>query len=213
MHQTLQRFHDSEDRGVTTVHEAIAALEENWVEAGYANHDEMMQELAEGKAILEAHIDRWQREPVNAKTIAVEKLYRRDLGPFDLIGRIDRLDEHEDGTLEIIDYKSGRQIVTPQEVADDLAMGIYQLILQDYFPHRKIMASIVALRSGEKATASLSADALDEFRFLILELGQKILHRCWEFEQPYSKSLCSACDFRALCARYPGFESAESDWE
>lgn len=205
LHQVLQRFHDSDDRGVTTVHEAVASLEENWVEAGYANHDEMMQELAEGKAMLEAHIERWQREPVTAKTIAVEKLYRRDLGPFELIGRIDRLDEHEDGTLEIIDYKSGRQTVTAADVADDLAMGIYQLILQEHFPGRRIVASIVALRSGEKATASLTDEALEEFKLLTIELGQKILNRCWESEEPLSKSLCRNCDFQALCVRYPDF--------
>lgn len=199
LHRALQRFHDSEDKGVQTVHQAISSLEESWIEAGYSNHDSMMQDLAEGKAMVEAHIERWKREPVTARTIAVEKLYSIDLGAFRLVGRIDRLDEREDGSLEIIDYKSGRQTVTPQEVADDLAMGVYQLILKEHHPDRNIFASIVALRSGEKATASLTNEQLEEFRFALIEIGQKILNRVWESEEPISKELCQSCDFKSLC--------------
>lgn len=206
LHAVLQRFHDAHDQGVTTTSEAVAALEESWIEAGYASQDHMMQSLAEGKLIVEAHVEQSLREPVTAQTIVVEKLYRRDLGPFVLLGRVDRIDEHEDGTIEIIDYKSGRDTVTEQEVHDDLAMGCYQLILQEHFPGRPIQASIIAVRSGEKATAQFSPDELDEFWFQVTELGEGILGREWEDVDPgYKERLCPHCDFVTLCRQSPAF--------
>lgn len=206
LHNVLQRFHDSGDHGVTTTEEAVAALEESWVEAGYSSQDEMMQQLAEGKAIVEAHVERMMREPITAKTIVVEKLYRRDLGPFELIGRVDRIDECEDGTIEIIDYKSGREAVTEAEVKNDLAMSCYQLILREHFTDRRIVASIVALRSQTKATAGMDDFELLDFGHMIRELGKEILNKEWEFETPSPKKLCFHCDFQALCLQSPGFE-------
>ncbi|MBX3114717.1 MAG: PD-(D/E)XK nuclease family protein [Fimbriimonadaceae bacterium] len=206
LHNVLQRFHDSGDHGVTTTEEAVAALEESWIEAGYSSQDEMMQQLAEGKAIVEAHVERVMREPITAQTIVVEKLYRRDLGPFVLIGRVDRIDEHEDGTIEIIDYKSGREGVTEEEVKNDLAMSSYQLILREHFTDRKIVASIIALRSNTKATAHLDEAEMAEFQQMLTELGNQILNRDWNNEEPVPKALCPTCDFKALCSQHPGFE-------
>ena len=42
------------------------------------------------------------------ETIATEKTISCDMGRFKLSGRVDRIDRHADGRLEIIDYKSGR---------------------------------------------------------------------------------------------------------
>lgn len=209
LHAVLQRFHDSNDQGVTTTAEAVAALEESWIEAGYTSQDHMMQSLAEGKQIVEMHVERSLREPVTAQTIVVEKLYRRDLGPFVLIGRVDRIDEHEDGTIEIIDYKSGRESVTESEVRDDLAMGCYQLILQEHFPDRPITASIIAVRTGQKATAQLSSDELAQFQLEITELGEGILNREWvDIDPLFKERLCPHCDFVSLCRQSRTFSES-----
>jgi RecB family exonuclease len=207
LHEVLQRFHDTGDRGVTTTEEAVAALEESWIEAGYGSQDEMMQSLAEGKAIVEAHVERALREPTTANTIAVEKLVRRELGFFDLIGRIDRIDEHPDGRIEIIDYKSGRESVSVEDIRNDLAMGCYQLILQGEYPDREISATIIALRSGQRASYSMVAAELSEFRFLIEQIGQEVLGREWEEFTPVAKErICGHCDFLNLCRQVEGFE-------
>ncbi len=217
LHRVLERFHDSNDTGVTTTDEAVAALEENWIEAGYGSQEEMMQSLAEGKEILAAHVEELAKTPVTAQTLYVEKMLRKDLGSFTLIGRIDRVDEHEDGTLEIIDYKSGRQGVTEEEVKTDLAMGVYQVLLRHLHPDRNVVASIIALRTGAKATASLTEDEIAEFEGDIRALGEMILERDYANLEPVGKALCLRCDFVPLCQRHPEFsisglapESSES---
>lgn len=205
LHSVLQRFHDSGDQGVTTTAEAVAALEESWVRAGYANQDEMMQALSEGKEIVERYVEAAVAAPVTSKTILVEQSLRLDLGQFVLLGRVDRVDELEDGTLEIIDYKSGRQSVDEDEVASDLAMCCYQLLLRAAYPEKRIVASIVALLSGDKATAGLSDSETEEFQRDLVLLGEEIIFRDYEGMDPVPKQLCYGCDFLDLCKKHPDF--------
>lgn len=215
LHRVLQRFHDSGDTGVTTTSEALAALEENWIDAGYSSAQEMQEALGEGREIISAHVDRALAVPTTAQTIMIEQLLRLDLGEFTLIGRVDRVDEWEDGTLEVVDYKSGRSTVSEEEVASDLAMCCYQLLLRGKFPERKVIASILAIRSGDKASASLTDAEAEEFRSDLTVLGREILGRDYEHLEPVWKELCADCDFLTLCRKHPAFEepnlaSAES---
>ena len=206
LHNVLQRFHDAGDLGVTTTHEAIAAMEESWIEGGYASQEEMSQAMADGKEILERYIEEISREPVTSETILVEKMLRLDLDEFVLMGRVDRVDRLADGTLEIVDYKSGRRGVSDADVATDLAMCCYQLLVRHHYPDSKVQASIIALRSGEKGTASLSDFERDEFQRDLIEIGREILHRDYENLEPVGSSLCVTCDFLSLCRKFPEFE-------
>lgn len=205
LHSVLQRFHDSGDHGVTTTHEAVAALEESWIEAGYSSQEEMMQAMAEGKVIIENYIENFRAQPVTAETIYIEKLMRRDLGPFVLIGRLDRVDQHKDGTIEIVDYKSGRQSVSPEDVGTDFAMNCYALLLQEKHPDCQVTASIIALRTNTKATHAFEPHALDEFRRDVQTLGEEMLARDFAALLPVSKPLCKHCDFLPLCRKHEDF--------
>ncbi|MCX7799421.1 MAG: PD-(D/E)XK nuclease family protein [Fimbriimonadales bacterium] len=210
LHKVLERFHDSRDAGVQTVGQVLAAYEESWIDAGFESPEAMAQAYAEGKVILEQHVRAAAERPSEAKTIAVERLLRADLGDFVLIGRIDRIDEYPDGTLEIVDYKSGRQETSDEEVATDLAMACYQLLVRERYPGRPVRATILALRSGSRGSASLGDEELARFRDDLILLGREILHRDYENLTPVWKPLCEDCDFLPLCRRHPEFEEPGS---
>ena len=209
LHRVLERLHDSEDRGVETTYQALAAMDESWLDAGYGSADEMLESQGEGKAIIEAYVEEHLRMAPTSKTIAVEKSLRWDLGDFNLIGRIDRLDEHEDGSLEIVDYKTGRNSVSEEDVASDIAMACYQLLVRKHYPERHVRASIIAVRSSQRATYAMSEEELAEFEFDLRELGRRILsHDFFELE-PRPKRLCQGCDFLRLCQKHPEFDIGE----
>ena len=208
LHSVLQRFHDEGDKGVTTAHEAVAALEESWIEAGYSSQEEMMEAMAEGKAIIESYVENFKAQPVTAKTLYIEKLLRADLGPFVLIGRLDRVDERNDGALEIVDYKSGRQTVNEEDIATDLAMNCYALLLRSKHPEKDVCASIVALRTGARATVNFGAKGLAVFQKDLVVLGEEILRRDYQSMVPVPKELCPTCDFLQLCSKHPEFKPA-----
>lgn len=205
LHAVLQRFHDSGDSGVTTTGQAVAALEESWLEAGYSSQDEMMQAMDEGKAIVEKYVEAALAAPARATTLFVEKTLRADLGPFVLLGRLDRVDERDDGTLEVVDYKSGRSGVTEADVASDLAMCCYQLLLRKAYPGRPVVATIHALRAGSQASASMTDAEAEEFERELVVTGQQVLARNYENLVPVGKALCEGCDFLPLCTRHPEF--------
>jgi RecB family exonuclease len=207
LHKVLERFHDEGDQGVTTVGDALRIYEESWIDAGFASAEEMQEAYGEGKEIVQSVVnDAIAKREEGVKTLAVEKLLKADLGPFELIGRVDRLDERADGTIEIIDYKSGRSSVTESQVRDDLAMACYQLLAKRLFPDRAVMATIHALRVNEKASASLSAQDLEVFEADIKQIGQTILSASVDDYSPRPKPLCEGCDFLALCKKDPRFE-------
>lgn len=202
LHKVLQRFHDEGDTGVTTTDEAIAAMEESWIDAGFTSAEEMQEAFGEGKEILAAHIAAVRERPREAKTLFVEKMLRREFNEFTLIGRIDRVDEYPDGALEIVDYKSGRQDVSIEDVQSDLAMSAYQLLLKRIYPEKSVRATIVALRTGRQASYEMSELELDEFEADIDTLGRQIIGTdFYEDVSPKPKELCYRCDFMNLCRK------------
>lgn len=204
----MERFHDEGDQGVTTVGDALRIYEESWIDAGFASAEEMQEAYGEGKEIVAAVIaeEEVARRESGVRTLAVEKLLKRDLGPFELIGRVDRLDEYPDGRIDIVDYKSGRASVTEAQVKDDLAMACYQLLAHSMFPDRPVTATIHALRAQARATTSLSVAELEEFERDIIQIGQTILSASIDDYSPRPKPLCEGCDFLALCKKDPRYE-------
>src|SRR5579862_1268471 len=153
LHRALEQFHRSGRSGVDTTAEALAAYEDSWIDSGFSSAEEMAEAYHEGKEMLERHVEDHKKRETTGRVLFVEKQLKLDLGIFDLVGRIDRVDEYEDGSLEIVDYKTGRDRVSAEEVANDISMGCYQLLLAREFPDRKIRATIYALRSGDQASA------------------------------------------------------------
>lgn len=205
LHKVLERFHDSGDAGVTTVGDALKVYEESWLEAGYASPEEMQEAFGEGRDIVINTIEEELKRDPGVRTVAVEKFLRYDLGSFVLIGRIDRLDQYPDGTLEIVDYKSGRSNVTEEDVSSDLAMACYQLLIRKNFPGVPVKATIHAIKVGKKASASMSSEELAILESDIRVLGEQILATTLEDHAPSTKVLCDGCDFIQLCQKDPRY--------
>ncbi len=205
MHRALERFHASDDTGVDTTDQVLAAYEDNWIDAGFSSAEEMAEAYHEGKEMLERHVQDYKKRETKGRILFVEKQLKLDMDLFDLVGRIDRVDEHEDGTLEIVDYKTGRDTVSEEDVANDIAMSCYQLLMSREFPDRPILATIHALRSGDHATASLSREELEQLDVDVRRLGGEILTQEYYDLTPRPKRLCEGCDFVPLCRQHEEF--------
>jgi len=107
------------------------------------------------------------------------------MGPFKLSGRVDRIDRHADGALEIIDYKSGRHEVTAEDVRDSLAMTILPVHpppqpsrRAGFLDHLRppVWAGRRAPRCRTRKAARFAVD--------ILALGEEILNRDYASLEP-----------------------------
>lgn len=205
LHRTLEQFHERGGAETQSAEQLVGDLREMWTSAGYASTEDESLHLDSAAAMLASYHAAHQQ--VTAQTLFTEKMLKMDMGEFVLRGRIDRLDEHPDGRLEIVDYKSGRTSVTEEEVRDDLAMGIYALLTRHMCPDRPVSASIYCLRSGNKATINFASEDLVEVEDGIRAIAEEIL--CIDedsvIEPVWLPYVCPQCDYLRICARRQGW--------
>ena len=201
LHNALQNFHA--EGAVQTREELQQSVETAWVSAGYSSIEEEQTFKELGMQIIETyHEQAVIRTEQQVFTLFTEKTISVEWDRFILTGRVDRIDQHSDGSLEIIDYKSGRTEVYPEDIQESLAMRIYQLILADLYPGQRVFATIFALRSGESASYEMPEDERSEFKFEIQQIGHEILERDFENVTPFRIPACEYCEFISRCERY-----------
>lgn len=199
LHQVLRQFH--EQGASQTPEELVASLKDNWISAGYTSPDEEEHHRQLGEQIVAAYHKSLDSQETPRECVAIEKQLSYDMGLYILRGRIDRIDRHPDGTLEIIDYKSGLDSVTPEEVASSIAMCCYQLLVKRLYPEAPVCATIYCLRTGASATVALTDAALNTFADDLNSLVKKILQTDFTLVYPIKKPICETCDFLSRCQR------------
>ena len=136
-------------------------------------------------------------------------------------GIIDRIDRRiSDGTIQIIDYKTGRVLQKDLVVKDTEELltspayakafqVIYYAWLYNQKEHiEKLEAGIISLRSLSEGFISLKIqginriqDYFSEFTNSLLKLVGKILDPQSPFTQTPDSSQCSWCDYKSICNR------------
>lgn len=204
LHQALQDFHaagGAEQEDAEALGQRAISV---WRSAGYQDvvQEEKYQALA--VELLAKYHEAAEERADTTRLFLAEKMIKYDMGSFILTGRVDRIDEHlGDGALEIIDYKSGRDFVSEEDVREALAMCVYQLIAKRTWPDRRVFATIHALRGGVSASAELSDAELDEWEEAIRDIGRQIIETDYESLRPvFLPETCPGCDFYPRCSRY-----------
>jgi RecB family exonuclease len=207
LHRALNDFHSSGGHKTQTSEQLSERLRNTWVSTGYSSRKEEREHLDAGMRMLENY---YENSKSGAVTVFTERQLREDMGEFVLIGRIDRLDERNDGVLEIIDYKTGRESVTSEEVSNDLAMSIYQLLVKRKHPDKRVIATIHCLRTGNSASAKLTDGELIELEKMIRFVAAEMLKITEDTEiSPEWKHLCKGCAFHRICERRAKIQELE----
>ena len=209
LHRVLRTFH--EEGALHTAEELVSRVGEKWVSAGFVTPEQEQDYRLAGEAMVQSYREAHQeRVSTQTETILAEKQIKADMGTFRLAGRIDRVDRYPDGSLEVIDYKSGRWEATSDEVATDLAMNIYQLILRRNHPGARVFATIYCLRSGIQASAEMAEEEAECFAVDIQVIGEEIISRDFENVEPLRIEACERCEFVSRCER---FWRRQEQWE
>ena len=201
LHHVLQVFHA--EGATASIDEMLAVYRSGWIGAGYESPEQEAEYAALGEEILRSyHSSAMLRKSLGIETLFTEKQFSADLGEFVVSGRFDRLDIHPDGALEIVDYKSGRMDTSADEMSDDLAMRIYQVILRRNYPDARVIATIHALRTGHEASDEMPSERAAEFEAYLADIAAEILNRDFDEAVPKRIQICETCDFRSRCEQY-----------
>lgn len=195
LHRVLQTFHERGGPASLSADELIADLRSRWSTAGFASSDEAAAELASGEALLLQYYQ--SAREAGRVTLWTEKTVQHRYEDFVLFGKVDRLDRRPDGSLEIVDYKSGRLSITEDEVRASLALQIYQLIVARQHPGVAVHTGIHCLRSGHCASVERSPAELDELEREIVEVVHTIMADREMRAHPGEQ--CRTCVYPRVC--------------
>ena len=117
-----------------------------------------------------------------------------------LRGRIDRVDREADGSLHIIDYKTGN---VPSEV-DWMQLELHALALSRRLPSPVHRLSYLYLGPSVMQNVELPSGRLDEVRWELLTIARKV--RRERHYRPRPGRWCGNCDFRSICPRSAAVE-------
>lgn len=114
LHEALEWFYSVKTPHPPELAELLSRLSSVWVKEGYSDEAEEGRYYEHAQEVLttfyRANVGRF-RMPV-----AVEKYFELELDGFVLTGKIDRMDRHDDGSYEILDYKTNRKL-PPQQAS------------------------------------------------------------------------------------------------
>ncbi|MCS7301221.1 MAG: PD-(D/E)XK nuclease family protein [Fimbriimonadales bacterium] len=211
LHRALEYFHNAGGAEKLSPEEFHRAIEQLWSPAGFETLAQSEAYKQTGLHLAQQYYQAHAEQPPEATVLFTERMLRRDMGRYVLMGRLDRVDEHPDGVLEIIDYKSGRAEVTEEQVRNDLALHCYALLLQEYYPDRPLWIAIHALRPNKKVALPLTPAELDDFRQMLNQLVAQILDEDWDLLYPQWIPHCAECEFVELCVRKLGLQARQGE--
>ncbi|MBF2001975.1 MAG: PD-(D/E)XK nuclease family protein [Synechococcales cyanobacterium M58_A2018_015] len=198
----------------TSLHQALAQIYQDWhyqepipqiewIEYCWSQQtsDLTSSQIAEGRTILRRYYETFianqsaMRRPVAVEG-RIQGLLRIENLEFVLSGRYDRLDYLDDG-LELIDYKSAREVESLEPDEIDLQIGLYYLALEQHYHRSLKRLSLLYLRSGEK----ISFDATPDHRHRVEEVVSDLAVELRRDQRwlPFPGEQCDRCAYARYC--------------
>jgi ATP-dependent DNA helicase UvrD/PcrA len=194
MHRVLRTYYDS-------------------VRLGRPRSDEELIEQFRSDLLLEKIQDKYQHElyerqgteqlkdflaaarSLNPSVLHTEQEFEIKVEGTNVVGRIDRIDQNPDGSVAIIDYKTGK--ARDQEDADEsLQLSIYALAAQEKWGYRVDSLIFHNLQENVAVATRRSQSQLADARDRILAVAQGIAEERFE---PNVQFHCGFCPYRNLC--------------
>lgn len=167
---------------------------EFWQDDGYRSKQDREAYKQRGREALMAF---WQNYQENKapETVLLEKSFSFKVGSDIIRGAIDRVDRLADGTLEIIDYKTGKD-KDKLDFKEKRQLILYQLFLEEFLQVKVSRLSYYFLESGHKLSFTATPKDISKLRLDIAKEIAEIKKR--EFP-PKPSMMCQYCDFNSIC--------------
>jgi DNA helicase-2/ATP-dependent DNA helicase PcrA len=129
------------------------------------------------------------------QVVHTEERFEMQIGQAKVVGRIDRIDQLNNGLVVITDYKTGR--AKSQEDADrSLQLSIYALAAHEKWGYRADQIVFYNLEDNSSVVTRRSESQLQECRHEVEEVARKIAAEEFEAKPGF---YCTFCAYRSLC--------------
>ncbi len=209
IHSTLKFLHTPQPIS-PTIEEILEYYNNLWNSDVYESKDEEMAVLAGGVKILEEYYK--NNNPKNFDIIGLETRFNLEItDKITIAGIIDRIDRLEDGSFEIIDYKTAKNLPAQNDVDNNLQLSIYYLAILDRWPklEKPIKLSLYFLKHGVKLSTTRTPEQIRQTKQSILDLIEEINKGNF---QPTPSALCGWCGYQEHCPMFRHkFKKEKSD--
>ena len=179
--------------GERTLDSLLDALRSQWLAQGYPDEDAETRAFAKAERVLE----RFHREESSrrTRTVGVEKEFVWTLGAHEVRGMIDRVDQGPDGAYELIDYKTGPGVPSPEEAARDLQLRFYALGAARGLGIRASTLTFDCVAAGERVSAPYDPSGEEALAADIQAVASSVTAAAFAPDT----SFCHRCDFKNDC--------------
>jgi len=190
---------------------AAQLVDSYWLTDGYRDDEQAAQWQARAKAMVTRYVERLDPHD---EPIGVERVVATRTQQLAFSGRVDRLDVRptdDDEELVVVDYKTGRHVLSTDDARSSLALALYALAAERSLRRRCRRVELHHLPSGQVATwehtdetlarhlrraESLAAEARAADDAFAAGLPAQRLD---ELFPPLPGPQCGWCDFARLC--------------
>ena len=166
-------------------------------EGGFASMEQEERYKAKALGMLDEF---FRTQDLGAKPVLTEDLYEMPLGPgLALLGRIDRADPEPDGSLRVLDYKTGRYSERRSD-KDDAQLLAYALLVEHKLKRKVSKVAYLYLAACKVVETVPSPEGLELVRQDFIRTSRTILqaHRDGAFPA-LPNALCPWCFYLEIC--------------
>ncbi len=175
-----------------------------WVSEGYTSAEEEERYRRLGAEILSSY---WRLlSSALPRPVAVEQHLEATWDGIRVHGYIDRLDRTDAGGLEIVDYKTSREL-SEEDARESDQLGLYQVLVERNF--REPVEALTLYHLRQLRPLSVPPKGPDALSSLFDRVGSArdgIRSRSFE---PAPGRHCPRCEFQSLCPEFRGVPESE----
>lgn len=198
VHLALEYFYGVQALPAPSLEQVLEFYEKNWVPLGYKDPGQEAQYKEDGRQILTAFYHKHIRD--YALPFFVEYGFNLEVEGVPVTGKVDRIDKRADGTLEILDYKTGKALAG-ERVKTDAQLTMYQLACETLLGMKVAKLTFYHLPSlKEQVVERHPAELIDGLKRRIVSTAERI--SAGSFEPKPAESVCRWCDYKPLCPAF-----------
>ncbi len=191
MHKTIRAFYELVKSGAhPTKQDLLRFLDDHWSHLGYGDKKYEEKMKRHGRDLLAGFYAKGF-DPQVIPT-GLEEPFKIKITPtLTLGGKIDRIDKLKDGTMEIIDYKTGTAPKT-RDPRKDLQLTVYAMAAHE----ENVIVSFYFFEDQTKVSGTRTKEQLVAAREEIAKRAEEISRS--DFRATPGK-FCDFCEFRMIC--------------
>lgn len=194
MHKVMRAFYTLKH---PTKQDLLRLLDDNWSHLGYGDKKYEEKMKRHGSELLKGFFDT-AYDPHVVPTVLEEPFKLKITPTLTLGGKIDRIDTLKDGTMEIIDYKTGSATKT-RDPKKDLQLTVYAMAGQagkGLPAGRQVIVSFYFFEGQTKISATRTKEQLAAAKVEIAKRADEISRSDF---RPTPGKQCDFCEFRLIC--------------